>query len=214
MPTTTAARPAPPGRPRDPRRDEAIRDAVLTLLADVGYERMSVDSIAAAAGVSKPTIYRRWPGKHALVADAIRCHPHMRAAASDTGSLRGDLLAAVRQAADHQVASAHLTAGLAGRMRESDELADLVREHAIGAVRRRFRTLLERAAQRGELPAGADVSPLFVDIAPSVIHARVLLSVEPVDDAFAAELVDRVLLPIVAAACKPEEHLGTVLRHA
>jgi AcrR family transcriptional regulator len=214
MPTTTADRPSQPGRPRDPRRDEAIRDAVLTLLAGVGYERMSVDAIAAAAGVSKPTIYRRWPGKHALVADAIRCHPHMRAAAPDAGSLRADLLAAVRQAADHQLESAHLTAGLAGRMRESDELAGLVREHAIEVVRRRFRTLLERAAQRGELPAAAAVSPLFADVAPSVIHARVLLSVEPVDDAFAAELVDHVLLPIVAAACKPEEHLGTVLRHA
>ena len=65
-----------PGRPRDPRRDEAIRDATLTLLADVGYERMSLDAIAAAACVSKPTIYRRWAGKHELVADAIRTHPH------------------------------------------------------------------------------------------------------------------------------------------
>src|SRR5215207_5169831 len=62
-----------PGRPRDPRRDAAIRDAALALLADVGYERMTVDAIAAAAGVSKPTIYRRWAGKHELVADAIRC---------------------------------------------------------------------------------------------------------------------------------------------
>jgi AcrR family transcriptional regulator len=195
-----ASRPVPPGRPRDPRRDEAIRDAALALLAEVGYERTSVDAIAAAAGVSKPTIYRRWPGKQALVADAIRCHPHMRATAPDTGSLRGDLLAAVRQSADHQLESAHLTAGLAGRMRESDELAGLVREHAVEAVRRRFRTPLERAAQRGELPAAAAVSPLFADVAPSLIQSRVLLSVEPVDDAFAAELVDRILLPIVEAA--------------
>jgi AcrR family transcriptional regulator len=195
-----ASRPAPPGRPRDPRRDEAIRDAVLALLADVGYERTSVDAIAAAAGVSKPTIYRRWPGKHALVADAIRCHPHMRATAPDTGSLRGDLLAAVRQSADQQLESAHLIAGLAGRTRESEELAGLIREHAVEAVRRRFRTLLERAAQRGELPGAAAVSPLFADVAPSLIYSRVLLSVEPVGDPFAAELVDRILLPIVEAA--------------
>jgi AcrR family transcriptional regulator len=203
MPTIAAPptpRPASPGRPRDPRRDEAIRDAVLALLADVGYERMSVDAIAAAAGVSKPTIYRRWPGKHALVADAIRCHPHIRATAPDTGSLRGDLLAAVRQSAEQQLESAHLIAGLVGRTRESGELAGLIREHAVEAVRRRFRTLLERAAQRGELRDPAAVSPLFADLAPSIIHSRVLLSVEPVDDAFAAELVDRILLPIVEAA--------------
>jgi AcrR family transcriptional regulator len=217
MPTTTVAAtpgPASPGRPRDPRRDEAIRDAVLTLLGDVGYERMSVDAIAASAGVSKPTIYRRWPGKHALVADAIRCHPHVQATAPDTGSLRGDLLAAVAQSAGQQLESARLVAGLVGRTRESDELAELVREHAVEAVRRRFRALLDRAAQRGELPDAAAVSPLFADVAPSLIHSRVLLSVEPVDDAFAVELVDHVLLPIVAAAHKPEEHLGTVLRHA
>jgi AcrR family transcriptional regulator len=213
MPATVSP-PTSPGRPRDPRRDEAIREAVLALLADVGYERTSVDAIAAAAGVSKPTIYRRWPGKHALVADAIRCHPHMRAAAPDTGSLRGDLLAAVRQSADQQIESAPLVAGLSARTRESDELAGLVREHAVETVRRRFRTLLERAAERGELPAAAAVSPLFVDLAPALIHSRVLLSVEPVDDAFAAELVDRVLLPIVMSRHEPEEHQGTVLRHA
>jgi AcrR family transcriptional regulator len=201
---SAAAPPAPraasPGRPRDPRRDEAIRAATLALLAEVGYERTTLDAIAGAAGVSKPTIYRRWSGKHELVADAIRSHPHNRATAPETGSLRGDLVAAVRQTADLQLESAPLTAGLAGRMRESDELAALVREHAIDAVRRRFGGLLDRAAARGELADCAAVSPLFADVAPSVIHTRVLLSVEPVDDAFAEELVDRILLPIVAGA--------------
>jgi AcrR family transcriptional regulator len=197
---STLAPSAPrPGRPRDPRRDEAIREAVLSLLAEVGYERMSVDAIAAAAGVSKPTIYRRWPGKHEVVAEAIRCHPHTRAEVPDTGSLRGDLVAAVRQAADHQLESAHLTAGLAGRLRESDDFARLIREHAVEAVRRRFRTVLERAAARGELSSSADVSPLFVDVAPSLIHTRVLLTGEPVDDRFVAELVDRILLPTLSS---------------
>ena len=201
MPTVAPPDPRPPsrGRPRDPRRDSAIRDAVLALLAEQGYERTSVDAIAAAAGVSKPTIYRRWAGKHELVADAIRCHPHTRATVPDTGSLRGDLIAAVRQAADHQLASAHITAGLAGRLRASEELAGLVREHAIDASRRRFRALLDRAVERGELRPDPPLSPLFADVAPSVIHSRVLLSVEPVDDAFVAELVDRILLPILSA---------------
>ena len=68
------------------------------------------------------------------------------------------------------------------------------------AVRRRFLTLLDRAVARGELPPGAAVSPLFADVAPSLIHTRVLLSVEPVDDAFVTELVDRILIPIVTAS--------------
>ena len=142
-----------PGRPRDPRRDAAIREAALTLLAEVGYERMSVDAIAAAAGVSKPTIYRRWAGKQELVADAIRCHPHTHTTAPDTGSLRDDLFATVRQLADHQVEDAQVAAGLASRLRESEELARLVREHAVEAVRTRFGSLVDRAVARGELPA-------------------------------------------------------------
>ena len=198
-----AQRAASPGRPRDPRRDEAIRDAALTLLSEIGYERMTVDAIAAAAGVSKPTLYRRWPGKQELVADALRCHPHIRATAPDTGSLRGDLIAMVRQCADQQLESAQVAAGLASRLRDSAELAQLIREHAIEAVRRRILALLDRAIARGELPAGAAISPLFADVAPSLIHARVLWSVEPVDDAFVAELVDRILLPIVSASRVP-----------
>jgi AcrR family transcriptional regulator len=187
-----------PGRPRDPRRDAAIRDAALVLLAEVGYERMTVDAIAAAAGVSKPTIYRRWAGKQELVADAIRLHPHTQAVAPDTGSLRGDLLAAVRQLADHQLEDAQVAAGLASRLRDSAELAGLIREHAVEAVRGRFTQILDRAAARGELAAGPAVSALFSDVAPSLIHTRVLLSLEPVDDAFVTELVDRILLPIVS----------------
>ncbi len=198
MVPAAAAPPArSPGRPRDPRRDAAIRDAALALLAEVGYERMTVDAIATAAGVGKPTIYRRWAGKQELVADAIRLHPHTQAVPPDTGSLRGDLIAAVRQSADHQLENAPVTAGLAGRLRESGELAELIREHAVEAVRGRFTQILARAQARGELAAAAAVTPLFSDVAPSLIHTRVLLSLEPVDDAFVAELVDRILLPII-----------------
>lgn len=198
MPTTAPPRPSTPGRPRDPRRDAAIREATLALLADVGYERMTVDAIAAAAGVSKPTIYRRWAGKQEVVADAIRCHPHTSTPVPDTGSLRGDLIAAVRQSAANQLENAPLTAGLASRLRESEELARLIREHAIEAVRGRFAELLRRAHERGELADPAAVTPLFADVAPSLIHTRVLIGGEPVDDAFAVELVDRVLLPILS----------------
>jgi len=200
MPATVPppSRASSPGRPRDPRRDDAIREAALTLLSDVGYERMTVDAIAAQAGVSKPTIYRRWTGKADLVADAIRCHPHTRALAPETGSLRGDLVATVRQLADHQLEDAQVAAGLASRFRESPELAHLVREHAVEAVRGRFTSILDRAVARGELPGRDGVSALFADVAPSLVHTRVLLSLEPVDDAFVAELVDRILLPIVS----------------
>lgn len=187
-----------PGRPRDPRRDEAIRDAALGLLAEVGYDRMTVDAIAAAAGVSKPTIYRRWAGKQELVADAIRLHPHQQAPTPDTGTLRGDLLAGVHQFARQQLESAHIAAGLASRLRESGELAALIREHAVQVVRGRFALILERAVARGELSADPPVSQLFADVAPALVYTRAVMSLEPLDDAFVTELVDRILLPILA----------------
>src|SRR3954468_25112873 len=85
------------GRPRDPRRRQAILDAAVHLLAEVGYDRATVEAVAARAGVSKPTIYRRWPGgKAEIVADAIRAKRADGAVLPDTGSLRGDLLAMLR----------------------------------------------------------------------------------------------------------------------
>ena len=132
------------------------------------------------------------------MADAIRLHPHTQAVAPDTGSLRGDLLAAARQLADHQLEDAAVAAGLASRLRDSAELAQLIREHAVEAVRGRFTQILDRAAARGELAAHPAVTALFSDVAPSLIHTRVLLSLEPVDDAFVTELVDRILLPVVS----------------
>src|SRR6185437_11527321 len=98
---TTPAR----GRPRDPQRRQAVLDAALALIAEVGYDRTTVDAIAHRAGVSKPTLYRRWPhGKPELVADAIRDRHAEINQTPDTGSLRGDLLA--------------LTNLLTGRLRE------------------------------------------------------------------------------------------------
>lgn len=60
-----------PGRPRDERVDRAIIDSTLTMLVDDGYHALSVEAVAAKAGVGKTTIYRRWPGKQELVADAL-----------------------------------------------------------------------------------------------------------------------------------------------
>jgi AcrR family transcriptional regulator len=191
--TTT---PAPRGRPRDPRRDEAIYGAVVELLAEFGFDRMSLDAVAARAGVSKPTIYRRCPdGKAALVAAAIAFHRDAKPPTPDTGSLREDLLAMVRHMTGHMVENAQLAGGLMGQLRRSEELRDIFAEHVIEPERDRWRLLLERAAARGEIAPGA--TDLFPDVGPSIIHGRVSFGSEPLDDAFAVELVDRVLLPIL-----------------
>ena len=187
------------GRPRDPRRDEAIYEAVLTLVAEVGVDRMSLDAVAQRAGVSKPTIYRRCPeGKGQLVAAAIAFRREIKPAVRDTGSLRGDLLAMVRRLSDDITENAHLAAGLTHRLRTDPALAAIFREHVIDAERDRWRLVLSRAAARGELRGGraGTVSQLFADVGPSLIHSRMTVG-EPLDDAFAEELVDHVLLPIL-----------------
>src|SRR3954453_461410 len=116
---------APRGRPRDPRRDKAIYDAVLELLAEVGFDRMSLDAVAARAGVSKPTIYRRCPdGKAALVAAAVAFRREAKPATPDTGSLRGDLLAMVRHMTGHMVENAQLAGGISSQLRRSQQLRD------------------------------------------------------------------------------------------
>ena len=182
------------GRPRDPRRREAILVAAMTLIGELGYDRATVEAIAHRAGVSKPTIYRRWPGgKEEIVVEALRTKRAASAALPDTGSLRGDLLAmlgAVMLSVDPQVAG-----GLISHLRASDELATLFREEVVADERRRYDVLLSRALARGEIAAKPTV--LFADVAGSVIFSRALIAGEPLDREFLEELVDRVLLPIV-----------------
>jgi AcrR family transcriptional regulator len=196
LPTPEAA--AVRGRPRDPARDTAILEAALELLGDTGYERMSIEAVAARAGVGKPTIYRRWPGgKPELTVAAMRARQAQAPPLPDTGALRSDLLAAVSQLHAEMVEHAGLTAGLSTQLRCDGELMRLFREHVVGAERARMRPLVERAAARREIPDAAAVSPLFADVALSLLHTRVLLTGEPVDAAFAQELVDHILLPIL-----------------
>src|SRR3954452_11520151 len=79
------------GRPRDPSRDGVIRAAILRLLADVGYGALTMDAVAAEAGVGKATIYRRWRTKQDLVVDTISDLNRAEAAPPDTGTVEGDL---------------------------------------------------------------------------------------------------------------------------
>src|SRR3954462_15592025 len=120
------------GRPRDPRRREAILGAAIAFVAEVGYDRMTVDALAARAGVSKPTIYRRWPGgKKDIILDAIRSKHAEFDSLPDAGSLRGDLLAMLGAMVTHVHEDAHLAAGLISQLRDTEELAALMREEVL-----------------------------------------------------------------------------------
>ena len=98
---------------------------------------------------------------------------------------------------DHIDEDAHLAGGLISQLRESEELAALMRDEVVADERRRSTGCWPRAVERGELSADARVTPLFPDIAGSIVFARALSTGEPLDQAFLEELVDHVLLPVL-----------------
>ena len=186
-------------------RDAAICDATLALLLEVGYDRMSMDAVAARAHASKATIYRRWPGKQELVLDAVRARGVGLTVAEDTGSLRGDLVATYRSAIHGSAADdADLIAGVLRAMRTAPELADCVRSQVIESKCDVSRVIVARAITRGELPAETD--PLILhEVASALWFHRVLVVGGPVDDAFIAHVVDDVLMPLLDRSSRSAE---------
>lgn len=181
-----------PGRPRDARADEAIVAATLQLLGQVGLAGISIEAVAATAGVGKATIYRRWPSKEALVLHAMLQGTDLPRT-PDTGSLRGDLevylmdlVERIRAYAAQDVLP-HLVGAASYDPAVRDALADYTRTRQAP-----MRTMLARAADRGDLPPGRDAD-VFVDTVLGAINYRRLMSNAPVDAAFVDALLRTVL---------------------
>jgi AcrR family transcriptional regulator len=188
---------APQHGPRGAGREAAICDAALALLAEVGYDRMSMDAIAARARASKATIYRRWPGKRELVLEAVRSRSPSQITPPDTGTLRGDIVTTLRLMADGIGGQdAALMAGVLRAMRSTPDLACCVREEVLEKKRYIGRTIIERAIARGELPEGADPE-VWHEVGASLMFFRFLVTGEPVDDAFLTHVADDVLVPLL-----------------
>ena len=184
--------PRAPGRPRDARADAAILDATLRLVGSAGLGRLTMDAVAATAGVSKATIYRRWASKEALVLDAwMACFTDDTI--PDTGSLERDLVSILGGLRDN------ITKGLLARVlpqmvaasQVNEELARAYRQFVVNR-RRRTNVVLMRAIERGELPAGTDLE-LAQDMLVGPLFYRTLLSGEVIDDDLVATVVQTVL---------------------
>jgi len=188
-------------RPRvEGDREQEILDATLEVLAEVGYDRLTMDGVAAAARASKATLYRRWNGKVALVIDALLSQkgPHQVA---DTGSLRGDLLetfCGVGGLTDH-TAVATFASVLTAISRDA-EFAAAFREQVIGPKAAVGRQIFERARERGELRDGIDLDLLAPALAGICLHRLFLMGLPP-DRDLIRRVVDQIILP---AALKPE----------
>ncbi len=190
-------------------RDVAICDATLALLLEVGYDRMSMDAVAARARASKATIYRRWPGKQDLVLDALRSRGPGLVVPEDTGTLRGDLVATYSAARHGSAADdADLIAGVLRAMRSTPAIADCVRAQLVESKCDVSRTLVARAVARGEL--APDTDPLLLhEVASALWFHRVLVVGAPVDDAFIAHVVDDVVLPMLDRSSRSTRSMET-----
>ena len=115
-----------PGRPRDARHDQAILDATLGILLEQGYRGVTIEGVATRAGVGRPTIYRRWPSKPAVVVAALVQSDRLALPAPDTGSLRNDLIAVQRHQVERMNSpdARRVTAGLIADLADDPELAD------------------------------------------------------------------------------------------
>jgi AcrR family transcriptional regulator len=195
------------GRHLDASRDDALRDAALTLLAEVGYDRLTVDKIAASAGAGKATIYRRWSGKAELVVDALMCQKE-EFVIPDTGDLRGDLTALAVQASapEQQPIDSQVMIGLVSALPHDPELRDVFLERLVNPHLATLKMIFERAVARGEIAPVQNLDTV-VSILPALILHRVIVMGTVPDEQFFLSIIDQVILPLVRAAAIAPDHL-------
>ncbi|MGO9140193.1 MAG: TetR/AcrR family transcriptional regulator, partial [Streptosporangiaceae bacterium] len=156
---TAVAEGAPPparrGRPRSEQADRAILQAATEILAERGLGGMSIEEVAARAGVGKATIYRRWSSRGTLALDAFLAEFQGQQPSPDTGTLRGDLLAALRAwiRSVTQTSAGAMLAGLIAEAQQDPKLAEAWRERVVERLRAQHKLMLERAVGRGEISA-------------------------------------------------------------
>ena len=187
------------GRPMDRSRDGVILAATLELLAEHGYDRLTMDMVAARARAGKGAIYRRWPSRESLVVDALALEcPSLPE--PDTGTLLGDLkmlLAHLRPSGEDYFRTS-IVAGLFTACSRDPELVRALREKLLGADLLVARRVLERAVSRGEIPRERDLD-LIIEIIPALFLSRVLTSGNPPDPAFIHRIVKEIIYPLATS---------------
>ena len=186
------------GRPRSTAAHKAILNAALELFADEGFDAMSIEAIAARAGVGKTTIYRRWDSKEDLLLDAVRSlqdeFPFV-----DTGNLREDILHLLKTVWDmsgRNLLLEKLYIRIIGESRANPDLYRFFYEHRLGPRLQYFRQAIEQAQARGEIRK--DLEPFLVlDLFMGPLVSRLLLTWQlanaPHSGDFPVQMVDVVL---------------------
>lgn len=188
--TTPPARRGPARRPggRTAAASQRIAAAALALLGEGGFHACTFQAVAARAGVSRSTLYRRWPSEAAMVLDAIASVVDQRIAVADTGSLAGDLRAALRQLAaflDSPVGRASISAAL---HIEADPDTIRQRQRLWAQRWEVIAPLFARARARRELAADVDPQALLASAA-GALYFRLIVAARPLDAAWIRAVV-------------------------
>ena len=175
-------------------RSEEARQAVLeaadNLLADIGFAAVTIEGIAARAGVGKQTIYRWWPSKIDILMDAFLDDAAQHLIPQDSGDLARDLKAHLRNLAVFLTESdaGAVFRALAGHAQHDAKMAERFRRDFLAQQRKVDRLPIQRAIERGELPANTDIE-LSIDQLVGPIYYRVLVTGEGVSSKFRNSLV-------------------------
>ena len=179
------------GRPRDPGVDNAILRATMDLVAEDGYRAVSIEGIAAKAGVSKQTVYRRYRSKGEAILDALAAFALGKLPVPDTGTLRGDLVELLTATFEAQQGiSGVLNRALAAESIQDEAFAHQVWDRLILPRRDAVRALLARARTRGEVTHPGD--DFLIDLVYGPMWYRLLFGRDALDAAYAEQLADTV----------------------
>lgn len=190
----------PRGRPRSVACHQAILRAAMALLAEFRYADVTMEGIAARAGVCKQTLYNWWPSKARLVVEAYAATAATRIPAPDTGSTEEDLrrllCATCQTLGRDELSLGDLLAGLIADAQSDPELALEFRDTLIAARRAVAAGILTRGIQRGEIQPDIDL-PMVLDLLYGPIWYRLLLRNAPLNRAFAHEIVAHLMPRLV-----------------
>ena len=186
------------GRPRSARIDDAVLQTTLRHLAERGYAGMSINAIAAELGVSKPTIYLRWPSKIDLATAAVTSL-HVDQPEAPTGDMRTDLIAHVKRVQSViETVGIGLTGTVLSEQKTNPALIAAFRERAVRPSRQRARRILQAGIRQGVIRSDADVNAA-VDMLVGALYAAYIagddrtFDVESVVDTLLAGLATRAI---------------------
>ena len=199
--TEQSAAPRARGRPRSAQSDRAILDAARRLLEAGPLSALTMEAVAAEAGVAKTTLYRRWRSKESLALAVLGDMAGRQVPVPDLGSTRDELVHALLDTSRTmtRTIAGRTIRGLVPALADDEELATEFRQTLVALRRQEMARVAERGVARGDLRAGAHLD-LISDLVVGPLFWRLLMTGEPLDESFATRLVETALDGLAATS--------------